>query len=450
MLTLEAEPDHDARPFLNIDFSGGAVVAISGGSDSTALLILLKDHFRARWPAAKLVAVTIDHALRAASHDEALQVGRLCAGLGIEHRIRVWDGPKPRSGIAAAGREARYRLLATVAREEGVGMVVSGHTADDQAETVAMRLERSEDARGLAGMAPATLYDDEVWIVRPLLRLRRAQLRDMLRQRGVGWIDDPTNEDRAYERPRVRAALDGEGFATAMRLAAEAARKRCDLGARAAHLIRRHAAQPVSGLVHLQPAFVGEPDREAAAYALRLLLAAVGGLPQLADTERAEALLAALAEGTSSRATLARVLVDARRGAIFLLREARGLPEPMPAVDGFLWDGRRRITLRDSAGSVVIAAAGGTEALPATGALPRQVPESLARAALAAEPAVWRDGRCLGRQGAGVTIVPVVAPFARFLPGFDLEPARALAQLAGAAPIPYPPLEPSSPCAPRR
>lgn len=437
MLTLEAGPDHDARVFSDIDFSGGAVVAISGGSDSTALLVLLSEFFRARRPGAKLVAVTVDHALRPASHDEALNVGALCARLGIRHHIRVWAGPKPHGGVPAAAREARYRLLADVARAEGIGMVLTGHTADDQAETVTMRLDRSaatgDEGRGLAGMAPATLFDGDIWIVRPLLGMRREALRGRLRTGGIGWIDDPTNEDRAYERPRIRSALDEQGFSSALRVAAKAAGKRYDLDARTAALIGQSASRPATGLIRLDCAFASHRDREAATHALRLLLATTGGLAALPDMERTGSLLDALAAGVLQRATLARVLVDARRSGIFLLREARGLPDAVPVTDGLVWDGRYRLTLQeDGAGACVAPAGIGTKS---AASLSSDVPESLARAAFASTPRVAPSGE-------NVAVAPVVAPFARFLPGFDLESAGILAELLGASPVPRAPLPP--------
>lgn len=436
MLTLEAEPDHDARIFFDIDFSGGAVVAISGGSDSTALLVLLNHFFRAHRPDAKLVAVTVDHALRPASHDEALNVGSLCARLGIRHHIRVWEGPKPHGGVPAAAREARYRLLADVARAEGIGMVLTGHTADDQAETVTMRLDRSaamvDEGRGLAGMAPATLFDGDIWIVRPLLGMRREALREGLRTAGIGWIDDPTNEDHAYERPRIRSALDEQGFSSAMRVAAKAAGKRRDLDARTAALIGQFASRPSTGLIRLDRAFAGHRDREAATHALRLLLATTGGLAVLPDMERTGSLLDALATGALQRATLARVLVDARRSGIFLLREARGLPQPMQATDSLIWDGRYRIAFQNGNDTGIVIAPSGNRPRPA-GALPPDVPESLARAALATTPFVTPPGK-------NVAVAPVVAPFARFLPAFDLQSACVLAELLDAAPVPAPPL----------
>jgi tRNA(Ile)-lysidine synthase len=172
--------------------------------------------------------------------------------------------PNLRAAFPAAAREARYRLLAGVARDEGVGIVVTGHTADDQAETVVMRQARDEGP-GLAGMAPATLYGGDVWILRPLLAERRSALRTLLTVSGRGWIDDPTNLDPAFERPRARAMLAADEnrvedlLATARRVAPE----REDLGRRAAALIDRYGRRLAPGLIRLAPEFVAETDPQA-------------------------------------------------------------------------------------------------------------------------------------------------------------------------------------------
>jgi tRNA(Ile)-lysidine synthase len=472
---LETEPK--VSDFSQIDFTNGAVAAVSGGSDSTALLLLLKDHLDCTAPATKLLAVTIDHGLRPGAAAEAQAVARLCAGHGIAHRILVWSGRKPLTGLPAAAREARYRLLAEAARAEGIGLILTGHTADDQAETVLMRQVRDDGARdggrGLAGMAPATLYDWRIWIARPLLGTRRAALRDVLRRANVGWAEDPTNEDEAFERPRMRAALaDGNGaqrMEDALALAARAAVEREQLGHRAAALIRGFASKPADGLVRLDPGIAAAGDEPAAVYALRILLATVGGVAFLPDQARGEALFERLRAGLSSAphlapppsgatifcaspfcATLSRTVVDARRAGIFLRRETRNLPPAAPAVDNALWDGRRRITLGDKPGAFLIAPLGTARA--AKRAIAEDgAPPSLVRAALAAEPALWRSseypgeypgeylGECLGLvQDSPVSArtCAVVAPFARFLPSFDLAPARTVAALIGAPLVP--------------
>ncbi|CDX45651.1 tRNA(Ile)-lysidine synthase [Mesorhizobium sp. SOD10] len=444
MLTPDTEAHLSDRLFSDLDFSSGAVAAVSGGSDSTALLLLLKDHLDRTASGARLLAVTVDHGLRPDSAVEARQVAKFCAERGIAHRILAWRGDKPATGLPAAAREARYRLLAQAADAEHIKLILTGHTADDQAETVLMRQARDDDGRGLAGMAPATLHDWRTWIVRPLLGTRRAALRDMLRHRDIGWIEDPTNVDARFERPRVRAKLaQGEGerrIAEALARSRQAARERQDIGRRAAMLIDAFADRPGPGLIRLDRDFARHEDSEAAVYALRILLAAVGGLSFLADEARCAELFSRLRLGPLC-ATLSRTVVDVRRTGIFLHRENRNLPAPVPP-DNQLWDNRRRITLKDGPGDLVIAPLGSSAARQAS--LSEDVPQSLSRAALAAEPALWRGAEHLDFTGddassPAISMVPVVAPFARFLPSFDLAPAIAMAALVGAPPPPASP-----------
>lgn len=458
MLTLETGPDLSNDLFSQIDFSGGVIAAVSGGSDSTALLLLLKSHLDRFAPTARLLAVTVDHDLRRGSAAEAQAVARLCNTLGIAHRILVWSGPKPSSGLPAAAREARYRLLAALAADEGIGTILTGHTADDQAETVLMRHARDgrddgtrDEGRGLAGMAPATLYDWRVWIVRPLLGARRTALRALLRRRGVDWAEDPTNADASYERPRIRAALSGEqGDALrvqAIAMAGEAASRRERLGQVAARLIGAFAGRPGAGLIRLDPGIVAADEDAAAVYALRILLATTGGTVFLPDHDRVAALIGRLKAGPL-RATLSRSVVDARRSGIFLHREARDLPPVAGAAADTVWDGRRRITLSDSGASLLIAPLGAAAARRHA-AIGDETPQSLIRAALAAEPVLFHvdenvPGERIFRHESGLpsgfVARPVVAPFARFLPSFDLAPARIVAELVDARPMPASPL----------
>jgi tRNA(Ile)-lysidine synthase len=187
--------------------SSRVVLAVSGGADSTALLMMA-----ARWRAARpsgpeLLAATIDHGLRPQSHTEAEQVGVLCRRLDVPHRILAWEGEKPASGIEAAAREARRRLLASHAGSLGAAHIATAHTLDDQAETVLMRLAAGSGPAGLAGMRSRESRDGVTWL-RPFLGLRKQRLIATLQHEGIGWSEDPMNRDPRFERPRLRAAAD--------------------------------------------------------------------------------------------------------------------------------------------------------------------------------------------------------------------------------------------------
>ena len=188
-------------------------VAVSGGSDSTALLHLLHEHLKdGKRP--RLVAVTIDHGLRTSSGEEAARVAAFCEARKIEHRIMRWAGHKPESGLQDAARNARYELLREAAKSLKTNAVVTAHTRDDQIETIRMRQRRGM-GRGLSGMAEAVLFRRDCWILRPLLNVRRSALQAVLADASIDWVDDPSNRDRRFERVRIRLdesnpAADGE------------------------------------------------------------------------------------------------------------------------------------------------------------------------------------------------------------------------------------------------
>lgn len=179
-------------------------IAVSGGSDSTALLFLLAD--LGRKYGIELHALTVNHGLRPGAVAEIVHVAGQCAALGIAHHIlrwRDWDGTGNKQDAA---RRARYALMSAWARDAGVQTVALGHTADDQAETVLMRLARGSGVDGLTAMVPRRIQQGLVWI-RPLLETRREVLRDYLRKQEISWCEDPSNQDSRYERVRVREAL---------------------------------------------------------------------------------------------------------------------------------------------------------------------------------------------------------------------------------------------------
>ncbi|WP_373299231.1 tRNA lysidine(34) synthetase TilS [Novosphingobium pokkalii] len=178
-------------------------MAVSGGPDSTALLLLAAAHAPGR-----VAVATVDHGLRAEAAGEAVAVAALCARLGVPHatlRLTMEAG----SAIQARARAARYAALAAWARAEGLVALATAHHLDDQAETLAMRLNRGAGARGLAGMrAVATVPGDPALpLLRPLLGWRRAELAAVVRACGLDAADDPSNRDPRFERVRVRQGL---------------------------------------------------------------------------------------------------------------------------------------------------------------------------------------------------------------------------------------------------
>ena len=204
------------------------VLAVSGGPDSVALMWLA-----ARWRSKlkrgpRLIAVTVDHGLRKEAASEARDVRQLARRLGIEHRTLRWRGAKPATGVPAAAREARYRLLARAAREAGASHVATAHTRDDQAETLLMRLLRGSGISGLSAMAGESERDG-VRLTRPLLEISKAELIATLEAAGIAFADDPTNRDTKFPRPRLRALMpalaeEGADARTLARLAARLAR----------------------------------------------------------------------------------------------------------------------------------------------------------------------------------------------------------------------------------
>ncbi|MFU8778760.1 MAG: tRNA lysidine(34) synthetase TilS [Roseovarius sp.] len=179
-------------------------VAVSGGSDSLALLCLLYDWRQRGGPT--LAAVTVDHGLRPTSAQEAAEVAQFCARLGIPHETRHWQGWDGTGNLPDQARRARYALLTDWARAHDIADIAIGHTQDDLAETFLMRLVRGAGVDGLAAMRPRWTQSG-VTFHRPLLDIPRESLRNHLRALGQTWIDDPTNDDTAYLRPRARQVL---------------------------------------------------------------------------------------------------------------------------------------------------------------------------------------------------------------------------------------------------
>jgi tRNA(Ile)-lysidine synthase len=181
------------------------LIAVSGGPDSTALLLMAAEWAKRRGKT-RVEAATVDHGLRAESADEAKAVAELCARLGVGHRILQWKGAKPATRLQERAREVRYRLLVDHAKAIGADALVTAHHADDQAETVLFRLLRGSGVAGLRGMDVMTARDG-MTIARPLMALRKRDLIAFANARGAPFVDDPSNADPRFARTRLRALL---------------------------------------------------------------------------------------------------------------------------------------------------------------------------------------------------------------------------------------------------
>jgi len=192
-------------------------VAVSGGPDSTALLLLAGAALRGRVDAA-----TVDHGLRPENAREAEDVARLCARLGVPHAtlpVSLAAG-----NVQDAARNARYAALAAWAQERVLAAVATAHHADDQAETLLMRLNRASGVGGLAGVrARGRLADAPVVLIRPLLGWRRAELADIVSQAGVPVAEDASNTDDRFDRARLRKAMAAADWLDPAQIAQSAA-----------------------------------------------------------------------------------------------------------------------------------------------------------------------------------------------------------------------------------
>jgi len=356
-------------------------VAVSGGGDSVALLMLL--HAAGR----DLRVATVDHRLRPEAADEAIGVARLCARLGVPHEVLVWDAPDFKGNLQKAAREARRGLLGAWARRQGLSHVVLGHTLDDQAETVLMRLARGSGVDGLAGMALKSSAEGLCWH-RPMLHLRRADLRAYLREVGVGWVDDPSNDDLKFDRVKARRALDllaPLGLGTA-RLAETAAHMRRARGAlEAATLEVAQRCVTVSKAGELVISNLGDAPREVQ---LRLLAGALGWVSGARYRPRfaaLEGLLGSCLGRERFGRTLHGCVISGHSAAIVINREVAATP-PLAPIEN-IWDGRWEINLKDTK-TLEIRALGEDGLQCCT----HWRESGHSRAALLASPSLWRGG----------------------------------------------------------
>jgi tRNA(Ile)-lysidine synthase len=375
-------------------------VGVSGGRDSMALALLADRWARAR--GGRIVALTVDHGLRPGSLAEARRVHGWLGARGIAHRILRWTGPKPAANVQSAARRARYRLLTAWCERHGVLHLLLAHQAEDQAETFLLRLARGSGVDGLACMAAVSELAP-VRVLRPLLPIARVRLAATLRSAGQAWIDDPSNENTAHARIRLRrlqGALEAEGLTAArlMRTARHIAAARASSEAQVAALLARTARLHPAGFCEIDCAVLLQAPAATALRALSSVLQTIGGTAYPPRFERLERLYHALASGAGF--TLAGCRILRQRASPFWLvcREPAAIGGAIRVAPGQIgvWDGRFTIAraggrARRGGAPFTVRQLGaiGAGALAGDGPA-RRIPSP----AMASLPALW-DGRKL-------------------------------------------------------
>lgn len=377
------------------------ILAVSGGSDSLALMFLVKEYLETLLIPPEIIAVTVDHQLRKESAREAEIVAEICRDHHIKHITVRWEGKKPKTHLAFSARIARYDLLVQEAQKQGASLIMTGHTLNDQVETYQMRCQRLQKRRGalrdevgamcdggaesgfagaLHGKAGARRDEDyvretrkniaeksygvlyerglscipreallhrKVRLIRPLLGVQRQTLRNYLRLQGKTWIDDPTNEDRNFERVRVRQSLSSQKLVNIAQKINKAAWQ------------RRQQAQNIADLilalditVQYGRCFIVKPapflqKHSCFPFVVGLFAVLMGGGFYLLSNQKLSMLVQKLCLNSSEkrRFTCAGCVIEYNKEGIALWRERRNMKEALVEPDEtLLWDGRYRIT----------------------------------------------------------------------------------------------------------
>ena len=373
-------------------------VALSGGGDSTALL-----HIAAEWAGErKLMVATVDHGLREGSAAEARAAGDHARALGLSHVVLRWARDTEVGNLMAEARDARLRLLSGWAQRNDLPAVLLGHTRDDVAETLIMRLMRGAGVDGLAGMAEWRDAFGVRWL-RPMLDVERADLRDWLLRREIGWVDDPSNDNSDFDRVRIRKVIAELGIDTpSLAMAARNLNDARNALALYAAEISRGAEARRGTLTLMRGALRNAPTE----VQRRIIVAASRWVTGADYPPRRAAVAHALAGLTAgSRVTLDGAMLESDGERLRVLREpAAAVRASAASGKPLIWDNRWRIDGVEDGQQI---AAVGLEDL---GRLPWRN-AGMPRDEAASTPAVRKDGQLIAapmlQQGSGVTCIPL-------------------------------------------
>ena len=331
-------------------------LAVSGGADSTALMLLAS-----RGPDAQnLTVLSVDHGLRPAAAAEAAQVAKWAKALGLKHQTLNWQDAKPETGLQAAAREARYGLMTAWCRAHGVSTLITAHTLDDQAETVLMRLKRGSGVDGLSGMAKQS-WRSGIRLLRPLLEITHEELVASLQAAGQPWIEDPSNQDARYERIRIRnSASELEALGLTRRKLVATARKmtraRDALDQATADLLAASVDVSDYGYCRLETGLLANAPDELAIRALARCIQAIGGGAWPPGDEPLERLLSWVRAKAPEATTLGGCRLVKRSDVIVVGRELGRISDRRVSLaEGpLIWDGRFQVHVEGPMGELSV------------------------------------------------------------------------------------------------
>ena len=335
--------------------SKACALAVSGGSDSMAMLLLASKW--AKHHQVCLYVLTVDHGLRDCSAEEASIVKQCCKNLGLSHHTLIWQEKKPSANIQAKAREARYRLMADWCREHNIACLLTAHTIQDQAETVLMHVMRGSGVYGLSAIAAHSSHFG-INILRPLLEVSREALQTYLKEQEQQWVEDSSNADPKYMRSRLRQflALSDEPERLIQRLSDTAAhmqRARDAIDAMVGHVKEEQVVLSEQAMASIPLAAFQTLPLEVGYRVLASLLMDISGNIYVPRFEKLQQLYQQVVscEPAGGTWTLSGccIIVEGQ-GQLHILREAAPVEPNRPIVSGqvIAWDGRFNCRLSGS------------------------------------------------------------------------------------------------------